>query len=122
MLKNVNRLQAFVNAAKGLMVLAKQTNAQLQALALLLTLCLSGYFKIDRWEWVAVCLASVFVLALEALNTAIEIVVDQASPEWSEWARQAKDVSATAVLLASVAALAVGFLVFGPRFFQLAWG
>jgi diacylglycerol kinase (ATP) len=44
-------------------------------------------------------------------------VVDLASPEWHALARDAKDVAAAAVLIASLGALAVGLLVFWPRLF-----
>jgi diacylglycerol kinase (ATP) len=55
------------------------------------------------------------VLGAEALNTAIEFVVDLVSPQWHPLARDAKDVAAAAVLLASAAALGVGLLVFIPK-------
>ena len=37
------------------------------------------------------------VFAVEAINTAIEIIVDYISPEWSEMAKQAKDLGSFAV-------------------------
>jgi diacylglycerol kinase len=55
------------------------------------------------------------VLGAEALNTAIEFVVDLVSPQWHPLARDAKDVAAAAVLLASATALGVGLLVFIPK-------
>jgi len=38
------------------------------------------------------------LIAVEALNTAIECLVDNASPEWSEFARDAKDLGSLAVM------------------------
>ena len=44
-------------------------------------------------------LVGIFLLlvAVEALNTAIECIVDRLSPEWEEYARDAKDLGSLAV-------------------------
>ncbi len=49
------------------------------------------------------------MLAAEALNTAIEALVDHLSPEWSQMAKDAKDLGSLAVallILANIAYLA----------------
>ena len=48
------------------------------------------------------------VLVAEILNSALEEVVDAASPEWSEWAKRAKDYGSAAVFL-SFCAIASGW-------------
>jgi diacylglycerol kinase (ATP) len=40
----------------------------------------------------------VLLIAVEALNTSIEVIVDRISPEWSEAAKQAKDLGSLAVM------------------------
>ena len=55
------------------------------------------------------------VFSAEGLNTAIEAVVDLASPELHPLAEKAKDVAAGAVLLTAIAAVVIGLLVFGPH-------
>ena len=47
---------------------------------------------------------SVIVLIVELLNSAIEAVVDKASPEYHELAKQAKDMGSAAVFLSFTAA------------------
>ncbi|MFN4204092.1 MAG: diacylglycerol kinase [Tabrizicola sp.] len=37
------------------------------------------------------------LVAAEALNTAMEVLVDHLSPGWSEWAKDAKDLGSLAV-------------------------
>lgn len=37
------------------------------------------------------------LVAVEALNTAIEVLVDHLSPGWSSWAKDAKDLGSLAV-------------------------
>jgi len=55
------------------------------------------------------------VLALEALNTAIELAVTLASPQRHPLAKAAKDVAAAMVLIAAVGSVIVGAIVLGPR-------
>ncbi|MEF2277681.1 diacylglycerol kinase family protein [Deinococcus sp. YIM 134068] len=66
-----------------------------------------------------ILLCCTLVLSLELLNTALEAVVDLASPELHPLAKVAKDAAAGAVLVASVGALLVGAVVLGPPL--LAW-
>lgn len=47
---------------------------------------------------------SIIVLIVELLNSAIEAVVDKASPEYNELAKQAKDMGSAAVFLSFTAA------------------
>jgi diacylglycerol kinase (ATP) len=54
-------------------------------------------------EIVGLAILGLFVLAVEALNTALEEVVDHISPGWSEFAKHAKDMGSFAVMCALVA-------------------
>lgn len=63
-------------------------------------------------EFVGLAVLSLLVVAVEALNTAIEELVDRASPEWSEFARNAKDLGSFAVMcLLAAAGLYAGWVV-----------
>ena len=55
------------------------------------------------------------VLMMEGLNTGIELAVTLASPERRPEARAAKDIAAGMVLVAAIASVAVGLLVFAPH-------
>jgi diacylglycerol kinase len=66
-------------------------------------------------EWALLVLAVALVMTVELLNTALEAVVDLASPELHPLAKHAKDVAAAAVLIASAGAVAVGALVLWAR-------
>ena len=50
----------------------------------------------------------------EAVNTAVEAIVDMVMPEFHPLAKIAKDVAAGGVLLSAVAAAIVGLLILGP--------
>ena len=57
-------------------------------------------------------LAIAFVLIAEMINSAIEAAIDVATSSFDPLAKLAKDIAAGAVLIASVNAVAVGYLVF----------
>ena len=60
------------------------------------------------WHWAVFALLVALVLAVEALNTAIEILTDHISPDWSRMAKDAKDLGSLAVAL--MLAVTAGFL------------
>ena len=88
-----------------------QRHMRIHFLAALGVLFAALYFQLSNLEFLLLVLAAVFVLFAELFNTAVEIVVDMLSPEYSEPARRAKDVAAGAVLLASIGAAVLGYLV-----------
>jgi diacylglycerol kinase (ATP) len=67
---------------------------------------------VSRLQLIALVLAVAFVLVAEMLNTAIEGVIDVSTTSFDPNAKLAKDIAAGAVLIASITAVAVGFLVF----------
>ena len=75
-------------------------------------LLLAPYFSLSRGEWAALLAVVALVLAAEAVNTAVEQVVNLASPRRRTRARVAKDAAAGAVLLCAAGALAAGLFLF----------
>ena len=75
-------------------------------------LLLAPYFSLSRGEWAALLAVVALVLAAAAVNTAVEQVVNLASPRRRTRARVAKDVAAGAVLLCAAGALAAGLFLF----------
>ena len=113
------RGRSFVFAlAGGRVLLRGQHNAWIHAAATLLVLVLGLACRVSRLEWVALALAIGLVWAMEALNTAIELLADEVSLEQRARIGRAKDVAAFAVLAAALAAVAIGLLVFWPHLFR----
>lgn len=113
----IRRAQSFEHAGRGLWIFVSTTpNAWIQMFVFLCTFTLGLYLEISPTDWALICLASGLVFAAEAFNTAIEIDIDLTSPEFHPYARDTKDVAAGAVLIASIAALGIGLLVFVPYF------
>jgi len=66
-------------------------------------------------EWAVLALTTSTILALEALNSAIEALVDLVAPEYHDLARIAKDCAAGALLFAIVGSLGVAIAIFGTK-------
>jgi diacylglycerol kinase len=114
------RLASFGFAFKGVATLFRtQPNARIHLLATVLATGLGFWLKITPMEWALVALCIGTVLAAEAFNSAFEFLTDLVSPEYHELAGKTKDVAAAGVLLMAFGAAAVGFLIFGPKLWQI---
>ena len=114
------RLKSIGYALEGIATLVRsQHNAWIHLTATIAVVAAGAYFAVSSGEWLALIFAIALVWCAEALNTAFEFLCDVASPEFHPKVKQAKDVAAAAVLFASMAAVAVGLLIFGPRLLAL---
>ena len=112
------RMQSFQYAlAGGRMLLASQHNAWIHALATVVVVIGALVVRISRLEWALIIFAISLVWAMEALNTAVELLADEISLEQRPRIGKAKDVAAFGVLAAAVAAVLIGLLVFIPHLF-----
>jgi len=110
----------FSHAFRGLYVFYKTTrNLKIHLFIAILVIFLGFYLSVSVYEWFALIFSIMFVLVSEAFNTAIEIDMDLTSPEYHPHARDTKDVSAGAVLLASFGAIIVGLIIFVPKILVL---
>ncbi len=111
---------AFRNAGRGLAEAVRtERNVRIDAAAAVLVVVLGFAFRIDAPSWLAIIICIGMMFALETVNTAIEAVVDLASPGYHELARKAKDCAAGAALAGALASVAVGLVVFVPRILVL---
>lgn len=110
-----SRIQSFKHAFSGWWyVLRTQRNAWIHFLATILVAFLGWILRINTVEWAVLALAIGLVWTAEFVNTALEAVVDLASPELHPLARVGKDVGAAAVLISALLAILVGLLILGP--------
>jgi diacylglycerol kinase len=96
----------------------KGRNFRIQIGAAAIAIILGFVLNISSYEWLDLTIVIASVLILELINTAIEQIVDLVSPEIHEKAKIAKDVSAAAVLVASIAACVIGAFLFLPKIFN----
>ncbi len=115
-----SRVQSFGHAGRGFFLLClTQWNFRIHLVAGLGAICLGCYFWISAIEWLLLIAAIASVLCAEALNTALERTVDLIGSERRPGARDAKDLAAAGVLIASLCSLVVGVILFGPRLLRL---
>lgn len=95
-------------------VIRTQKNAWLHALATIIVVMLAFWLHLAPLEWAVLFLTIGMVWMAEFLNTALEAVVDLASPQQHPLAKIGKDVGAAAVLIAAMAAVVIGLLIIGP--------
>src|SRR5258705_6491648 len=106
-------LDSFNYAFEGIIhVLRTQRNLRLHFLVAIGVIAAAAALGVDRIELIVLLLAIAFVLVAEMVNSAIEGVIDVSTTSFDPNAKLAKDIAAGAVLIASIAAVAVGYLVF----------
>ena len=110
-------LPALRYALRGLGFMLQERNARLLLAVTVLVLAGGFWVGLSRLDWCAAIAALALVWIAETLNTAVERLTDLVSPEYHPLAGRTKDVAAGAVLLAMLAAVSIGVVVFGPRLF-----
>jgi diacylglycerol kinase len=95
-------------------VIRTQRNAWIHALVSIIVIILAIWLGLGAWDWAVIIIAIAMVWTAEFLNTALEAVVDLASPERNHLAKVGKDVGAAAVLIAAGSSAVIGLLILGP--------
>lgn len=107
--------QSFCNAWRGFVfIFRREQNMKIELIAALLVIAAMVIAKVQTWEAVVLTIMISAVLILEVLNTALEQLINMLKPRIHPKARVLKDLMAAAVFLASIAAAAVGILIFWP--------
>jgi diacylglycerol kinase len=114
------RFRSFAYAWNGIIQFFKtEPNAQLHLAATVIVVALSVAFKVTKAEALIILFAIAFVWITEMINTAIEKAMDFISVQRHPQIRFIKDVAAGAVLIASIAALVAGMIIFIPKILML---
>lgn len=93
----------------------REQNIKIHSVIAVIVLIGGLLFKISYIEWL-VCLVLIgFVLMAEFFNTAIEYVVDLASPEIHPLAKAAKDTASAGVLMMAIISAIIGCVIFIPK-------
>jgi diacylglycerol kinase (ATP) len=110
------RLRSFEHAFAGISIMLKsQHNAWIHALVTLGVIAAGYLLGLSLAEWCWLVLAIMAVWTAEALNTALELLADVASPSYHPIVKQSKDVAAGGVLISAVGAAVIGLLILGPH-------
>jgi diacylglycerol kinase (ATP) len=109
-------LESFNFAFEGVIhVLRTQRNMRIHFATAAVVLIAAVAVGVGRLELMALLLAISFVLIAEMINSALEAGIDVATTSFDPLAKLAKDIAAGAVLIATVNAVAVGYLVFSDK-------
>ena len=113
-----DRVHSFKFALDGIFIFFRTEHNAWIHLATALAVVVSGFIlKVSLPEWCWLIAAIMLVLITEMINTAIEILCDMVSKEINPQIKTIKDISAGAVLIAVIAAVSIGLLIFIPKLF-----
>jgi diacylglycerol kinase len=114
------RVLSFGAALQGVAyVVRTQPNVWIELAALAVVMGAGVWFGISAVEWAVLGLTVALILALEAVNTAVETVIDLVSPQLHPLAKIAKDTAAGALIIAVVGSIFVAAMIFVPRLWAL---
>ena len=114
------RIQSFGYAGRGICEVVKsEANMKIHIVITILVIIGGVVFAISLIEWMFCLLCVGLVVGAEMMNTAIENVVDLASPEQHPLAGKAKDIAAGAVLICAIVSVIIGLLIFIPKGWSL---
>ena len=115
-LHNKNFIDAWYNAINGVIyATTTQANIKKQLVIAVLVMVLSLFFDLTTAEFLCLVFSVMLVIIVEMVNTAIERTVDLVTKDYYELAKNAKDVAAGAVLIASMFSFVIGLIIFFPK-------
>ncbi len=113
------RILSFKYALSGIFTaLKEEPNLKFHFLAGILVIITGLILNISKADWMIILFLIGFVISLELTNTAIEAVTDAFTDKEHPRAKYAKDISAGAVLVASITSAVIGILIFLPYLTQ----
>jgi len=120
MIKHRKLIDSFGFAIEGIRyAFEEDQNIKIHLIAAIFVVILCILFDVTAFEMGILGLMILLVIAAEMINTAIENMVDLITKEYHIEAKRAKDVGAGMVLVISIGAAIIGFLIFTPYIFRL---
>lgn len=114
-----NLVKSFGYAASGVVQAGSERNFKVDVVVAVVVFAACALLQVPAWGWAAVAVCVGVQLAMETANTAIEAIVDLASPDIHPLAKRAKDCAAGAALITACASVIVGLIVFVPALLAL---
>jgi len=116
MRSRITLIDSFNYAFQGVIhAVRTQRNMRIHMLAAITVLVIAIAIGVTQMELIALVIAIAFVLITEMINSAVEGAIDVATTSFDPMAKLAKDMAAGAVLISTITALAIGFLVFNDH-------
>lgn len=108
--------QGIVQSYKG------EQNLKIHTFIAILVIVFGFFLKISYIEWLVCLILIGLVLMAEFINTAIEYVVDLASPSVQPLAKASKDTAAAGVLMMAIISAIIGLIIFIPKIIDFIGG
>ena len=116
-------IRIFIRSMKyawdGVIGAATERSFQIHIVAAIVVCAFGFLFNISRVDWSIILICIGMVMGMEAMNSAVERLVDFVCPQLDPRAGKIKDLSAGAVLIVSAIAAVVGIIIFWPYILTL---
>ena len=99
-----------------------EQNLKIHTFIAILVLVFGFFLRISYTEWLVCFVLIGLVLMAEFFNTAIEYVVDLASPSLHPLAKAAKDTASAGVLMMAIISACIGLVIFIPKLIEFIGG
>lgn len=121
-MRSQSLFKSFNYSIDGLIyVLRTQRNMRIHFATAALILILSLVVGVSSTQFILLILAVSMVMGFELINTAIEAAIDVTTTSFDPLAKVAKDVAAAAVLVSTMGATLIGYLIFYPKLSSVSW-
>jgi len=113
--------RTFRNARKGFnLALKSEINIRVHVTVATLVILSAYYLKFSAVEFCLILFCIALVICSELLNTAIEFALDSIyHNRYSRMVGMAKDISAGAVMFATITSVLIGLILFGEKIIGL---
>lgn len=108
-------MKSFDYAIQGIITAMREQNFRFHLLSAVMVMIAGLFTGLSIMEWIIIVLVITLVIGAEMFNTAIERIVDLASPDYHPLAKQAKDIAAASVLVFAACSVIIGILIFLPK-------
>ncbi len=106
-------VKSFLVAFKGIgIAILEESHLRFHIVVAGYVLYFSGFYSFTAAEFSVIMLCILAVIGFEIINTAIERAIDLVCPQYDKLAGKAKDISAGAVLIASIVSVVIGITMF----------
>ena len=113
MRKRSGVLKSFYCAGRGIaFCLRHERHIRVHLVMTAYVMYFATFYDFSKNDYAVLILTCAAVIAMEIINTAVEVVIDKVSPRYNIFAMIGKDIAAGAVLFAAVGAIAVGIFMF----------
>ena len=111
------RLKSVTFAFQGALKLITTEHSIMVQFVLGILMTIAGFFfNITTTEWLFQTMAIGLIMSIEGLNTAVEKIADFIHPNYHERIGFIKDIAAGAVFFAALTAIAIGLIIYFPKF------